>query len=233
VLLPLCIPASARAATLTFALSISAYVTPAVLGPSGPNFLATLIYQNFINLYEWGIGSTLALLLLASALVVVLASASLHPVSVRPGGRRREGSPRHRRDPALRLHPGAHDRGGRDLVRRQRDHGVPAADLDAAVVLAGHREARVSQRRLEQHLDRGFRRRDCLAHRHSGCARAGSGEHSRAELVQTALLAPLVVPSIVIGLSILLATARFEVPLTESSCWRRTCSSRCPICFGP
>lgn len=36
------------------------------------------------------------------------------------------------------------------------------------------------------------------------------------ELVQTALLAPLVVPSIVIGLSILLATARFEVPLTET-----------------
>lgn len=72
VLLPLCIPGIGAGATLTFALSISAYVTPAVLGPSGPNFLATLIFQNFINLYEWGIGSTLALLLLVSALVVVL-----------------------------------------------------------------------------------------------------------------------------------------------------------------
>lgn len=72
VLLPLCIPGIGAGTTLTFALSISAYVTPAVLGPSGPNFITTLIYQNFINLYEWGIGSTLALLLLVSATVVIL-----------------------------------------------------------------------------------------------------------------------------------------------------------------
>lgn len=36
------------------------------------------------------------------------------------------------------------------------------------------------------------------------------------ELVQTALLAPLVVPSIVIGLSILLASSRFETPMMEA-----------------
>ncbi len=73
VLLPLCIPGIGAGATLTFALSISAYVTPAVLGPSGPNFITTLIYQNFVNLYEWGVGSTLALLLLVSAVIVILA----------------------------------------------------------------------------------------------------------------------------------------------------------------
>jgi putative spermidine/putrescine transport system permease protein len=57
---------------LTFALSISAYVTPAILGPSGPNFITTLIYQNFINLYEWGQGSVLAFLLLATSILIVL-----------------------------------------------------------------------------------------------------------------------------------------------------------------
>jgi len=36
------------------------------------------------------------------------------------------------------------------------------------------------------------------------------------ELIQTILLAPLVVPSIVIGLSILLASARFDLPLVEA-----------------
>ena len=72
ILLPLCIQGIGAGVTLTFALSISAYVTPAILGPSGPNFITTLIYQNFVNLYEWGTGSTLALLLLIISVLIVL-----------------------------------------------------------------------------------------------------------------------------------------------------------------
>lgn len=73
VLLPICIPAIGAAATIVFALCIASYVTPAVLGPSGPNFITTLIYQNFIVLYEWGAGAVLAIvLLLVSASVVLL-----------------------------------------------------------------------------------------------------------------------------------------------------------------
>jgi len=67
ILLPLCVPGIGAGATLCFSLSISAYVTPAVLGPSGPNFITTLIYQNFVSLYEWGTGSAMALLLLIVA----------------------------------------------------------------------------------------------------------------------------------------------------------------------
>lgn len=72
ILLPLCIPGIGAGVTLTFALSMSAYVTPAILGPNGPNFITTLIYQNFINLYEWGKGSVLAFLLLLISLMIVL-----------------------------------------------------------------------------------------------------------------------------------------------------------------
>jgi putative spermidine/putrescine transport system permease protein len=72
ILLPLCVPGIGAGVTLTFALSISAYVTPAILGPSGPNFITTLIYQNFINLYEWGQGSVLAFLLLLTSILIVL-----------------------------------------------------------------------------------------------------------------------------------------------------------------
>jgi putative spermidine/putrescine transport system permease protein len=72
ILIPLCIPGVGAGFTLTFALSISAYVTPAVLGPNGPNFITTLIYQNFINLYEWGLGATMATFLLVVSLLVVL-----------------------------------------------------------------------------------------------------------------------------------------------------------------
>ncbi|WP_170926495.1 ABC transporter permease [Devosia lucknowensis] len=77
ILLPLCVPGIGAGVTLCFSLSISAYVTPAVLGPSGPNFITTLIYQNFINLYEWGTGSAMAFLLLLVAATVVLGLGTL------------------------------------------------------------------------------------------------------------------------------------------------------------
>ena len=71
ILIPLCLPGIGAGVTLCFSLAISAYVTPAVLGPSGPNFITTLIYQNFVSLYEWGAGSAMAfMLLLISAAVV-------------------------------------------------------------------------------------------------------------------------------------------------------------------
>lgn len=77
ILLPLCVPGIGAGVTLCFSLSISAYVTPAVLGPSGPNFITTLIYQNFVNLYEWGTGSAMAFLLLLVAAAVVLGLGTL------------------------------------------------------------------------------------------------------------------------------------------------------------
>lgn len=77
ILLPLCIPGIGAGVTLSFSLSISSYVTPAVLGPSGPNFITTLIYQNFISLYEWGKGSAMAFLLLLVAATAVFGLGAL------------------------------------------------------------------------------------------------------------------------------------------------------------
>jgi putative spermidine/putrescine transport system permease protein len=71
VTLPLALPGIAAGTTIVFSLAISAYVTPAVLGPSGSNFITTLIWQQFTQLMNWSFGSALAALLLALSLAVV------------------------------------------------------------------------------------------------------------------------------------------------------------------
>ncbi|MBV9538503.1 MAG: ABC transporter permease [Acidisphaera sp.] len=72
VLFPLMLPGVGAGTIVVFALAVSSYVTPAVLGPNGPNFITTLIYENFINLYDWGAGSALAVILLAASALVIL-----------------------------------------------------------------------------------------------------------------------------------------------------------------
>ncbi len=69
--LPLALPGIGAGTTIVFALAMSSYVTPAVLGPNGPNFITTLIYQYFVNLYDWGNGATLSVVLLIISTAVV------------------------------------------------------------------------------------------------------------------------------------------------------------------
>jgi putative spermidine/putrescine transport system permease protein len=71
VILPLAMPGIAAGTTIVFCLSLSAYVTPAVLGGSGPNFVTTLIYDLFITRYDWPFGSAVAAVLLVTALASV------------------------------------------------------------------------------------------------------------------------------------------------------------------
>ena len=71
VTLPLALPGIAAGTTIVFSLAISAYVTPAVLGPSGSNFITTLIWHQFTQLMNWSFGSALPALLLALSLAVV------------------------------------------------------------------------------------------------------------------------------------------------------------------
>jgi putative spermidine/putrescine transport system permease protein len=71
VTLPLALPGIAAGTTIVFSLAISAYVTPAVLGPSGSNFITTLIYHQFMQLMNWSFGAALAALLLTLSLTVV------------------------------------------------------------------------------------------------------------------------------------------------------------------
>jgi putative spermidine/putrescine transport system permease protein len=71
VLLPLALPGFAAGTTVVFCLSMSAYVTPAVLGGSGPNFITTLIYNEFVTQLNWPVGAALASLLLLISLSIV------------------------------------------------------------------------------------------------------------------------------------------------------------------
>jgi putative spermidine/putrescine transport system permease protein len=71
VLLPLLVPGIAAGTNIVFALAMSAYVTPAVLGPSGPNFITTLIYDHFVTLFDWPTGSALAVVLFLLSMTVI------------------------------------------------------------------------------------------------------------------------------------------------------------------
>jgi len=89
ILLPLLVPGIAGGTNIVFALAMSAYVTPAVLGPSGPNFITTLIYQHFVTLFDWATGSALAVtLFLLSMSVIALYSVSLSRLGFRALGHR-------------------------------------------------------------------------------------------------------------------------------------------------
>lgn len=71
VVLPLALPGIGAGTTIVFSLAISAYVTPAVLGGSGPNFITTLVFHQFVTLFNWPFGAAVAALLLGVALGIV------------------------------------------------------------------------------------------------------------------------------------------------------------------
>jgi putative spermidine/putrescine transport system permease protein len=70
IILPLSMPGILGGALLVFCVAVSAYVTPALMGPSGAKYAATLIYQQFISAFDWPRGSAVAAVLLS---VTVLA----------------------------------------------------------------------------------------------------------------------------------------------------------------
>jgi len=71
VTLPLALPGFLAGTTIVFSLAVSAYVTPAVLGASGPNFITTLIFQQFVSLFNWPLGAAIAAMLLVVAMGIV------------------------------------------------------------------------------------------------------------------------------------------------------------------
>jgi putative spermidine/putrescine transport system permease protein len=62
--LPLSMPGVRAGALLVFALSMSAYAIPGVLGGQRNKFISTLVYQQSVSLYNWPAGAALAVLLL-------------------------------------------------------------------------------------------------------------------------------------------------------------------------
>lgn len=72
ILFPLTVPGVIVGATLVFSLSMSAYVTPALMGGKS-SALATIIFQKYSVAFDWSFGAALAVLLLAASVIGVLA----------------------------------------------------------------------------------------------------------------------------------------------------------------
>lgn len=71
ILLPLTIPGLIAGGTLVFSLSMSAYVTPALMGGRS-SALATLIFQKYSVAFDWSFGAALAVVLLTASVAGVL-----------------------------------------------------------------------------------------------------------------------------------------------------------------
>jgi putative spermidine/putrescine transport system permease protein len=72
VTLPLSLPGIVAGSVVVFTLSMSAFVTPAILGGTRVRVVAYLIYEQFLLSLNWPFGAALALLLVLITLVVVL-----------------------------------------------------------------------------------------------------------------------------------------------------------------
>lgn len=71
ILVPMTIPGLASGLTIVFALAISSYVTPALMGGPRSGMMTTFIYQQFSVTLDWRFGAMLVTVLLAMTLVVL------------------------------------------------------------------------------------------------------------------------------------------------------------------
>jgi len=68
---PLASPGLVAGTTIVFSLSMSSYVTPALMGGPDSGMITTLIYQQFVVTFNWQFGSVLVATLLATSMTVV------------------------------------------------------------------------------------------------------------------------------------------------------------------
>ena len=73
VILPLAVPGLASGSIIVFSLSMSSYVTPALMGGSRSGLMTTFIYQQFSVTMNWHFGATMVAVLLAATLALLLA----------------------------------------------------------------------------------------------------------------------------------------------------------------
>jgi len=72
IVMPLTMPGVIAGAVLVFCVAISSYVTPALMGPSGAKYSATLVYQQFVSTFNWPRGAAIAAVLLAVTAIAIL-----------------------------------------------------------------------------------------------------------------------------------------------------------------
>lgn len=71
VIIPLATPGFAAGVTIVFSFAISAYVTPMLMGRGATDMVTTVIYQQFMVVYNWHFGAALTTILLAITLLVL------------------------------------------------------------------------------------------------------------------------------------------------------------------
>ncbi|MGG0793008.1 ABC transporter permease [Brevibacillus laterosporus] len=69
--LPLSMPGAFAGITLVFSLSMSAYVTPALMGGTSVKAIPVLAFEQIMSTLNWPLGAALAILLLSSTVVLV------------------------------------------------------------------------------------------------------------------------------------------------------------------
>ena len=77
VTLPLCVPGIQAGCILVFVLSLSAYVTPSLIGGLRVKTMAVTVVDALIDTFQWPWGSALALMLSVTGALIVLAFARL------------------------------------------------------------------------------------------------------------------------------------------------------------
>lgn len=77
IVVPLCLPGIIGAFAIAFAMAISAYATPRILGGPQQEMLATQIYVVMVSILDWSLGSTLGMILIVSALTLVYGASLL------------------------------------------------------------------------------------------------------------------------------------------------------------
>ncbi|MFF2533009.1 ABC transporter permease [Brevibacillus sp. NPDC058079] len=71
VTLPLCLPGIIAGTTLVFSLSMSAFVTPALMGGTSVKVMPVIAYEQIMATLNWPLGAALAFLLLGSTILLV------------------------------------------------------------------------------------------------------------------------------------------------------------------
>lgn len=72
VTLPMAVPGLASGSLLVFALSISSFITPSLVGGVRLQVMAGSIYQQMTGSFDWGFGAALSVLLLIATLVLIV-----------------------------------------------------------------------------------------------------------------------------------------------------------------
>lgn len=74
VILPLSMPGIVAGSSLVFTASVSAFVTPRLIGGQRVQMIGSIIYDQILTYLNWGFGSALSFILLAVTVVVTAAS---------------------------------------------------------------------------------------------------------------------------------------------------------------